>query len=128
MTIDELKKVLAKIQLGDPFFQVDVPVLREWQDSIGDLDFEDTVEAVRMHRRESSSRLMPAHLVANVKRIREDRAVSNQIQLGGFELHGDNKPKNFDAMCKAWNDQNRFAAEVAKYEQQLRDEANGVFA
>lgn len=126
MSIDELKKVLAKIQLGDPFFQVDVPVLREWQDTIGDLDFVDTIDAVRMHRRESTARLTAAHLVANVKRIREDRAVSSQVQVGGFELRGDNKPRNFEAMCAAWNDQNRFAAEVAKYEQQLRDEANGV--
>lgn len=128
MTVEELGKVLGKIQLADPFFQVDSDVLDEWAHTIGDLDFADTIEAVRMHRRESSARLMPAHLVANVKRIREDRAVSNQVQVGRFELRGDNKPKNFDAMCKVWNDKARFAAEVAKYEQQLRDEANGVFA
>ena len=127
MSIDELKKVLAKIQLGDNR-QVDSLTLREWFDTIGHLDFQDTITAITMFRRESTDYLMPAHLVANVKRIREDRAASSQVELGSFELRGDNKPKNFDAMSKAWNDQNRFAAEVAKYEQQLRDEANGILA
>ena len=122
MTIDELKKVLAKIQLGDNR-QVDSMTLREWNDTIGHLDFADTIAAVTMHRRESAAYLVAAHLIANVKRIREDRAVSNQVEAGGFELRGDNKPHNFEAMCAAWNDQNRFAAEVAKYDQQLADES-----
>lgn len=76
MSIDELKKVLAKIQLGDSR-QVDGLVLMEWNDTIGHLGFEDTIKAVTMHRQESTAYLMPAHLIANVRRLREQRALNS---------------------------------------------------
>ena len=72
MTLDELKKVMAKIQIGDSR-QVDRAVLLEWNDSIGDLVFEDAIEAVRLHRRESDKYLMPSHIRAGAARARDAR-------------------------------------------------------
>ena len=74
MNNTEVAMVLAKIQLGDNR-DVDAAglVLAEWIDSIGDLDFADAVEAVRMHRKLSTAYLLPAHLRENVRLIRARR-------------------------------------------------------
>jgi hypothetical protein len=69
VNIDELKQVVAKIQLGDNR-QVDRLVLLEWQENIGDLNFEDARMAVTIHRRESTEYLQPAHIRANAKRAK----------------------------------------------------------
>jgi len=69
VNIEELKQVVAKIQLGDNR-QVDRLVLLEWQENIGDLNFEDARAAVTMHRRESSDYLQPAHIRANARRAK----------------------------------------------------------
>jgi len=44
-----------------------------WHEDIGDLDFTDAREAVRRHFRESTDRLMPAHIRRTVRVIREER-------------------------------------------------------
>jgi hypothetical protein len=74
MTIDELKQVVAKIQLGDNR-QVDRLVILEWFDTIGDLNVSDALEAVRLHRRESTDYLVPAHIVRLAYRVKDQRAV-----------------------------------------------------
>jgi len=73
MTIDELKQVVAKIQLGDNR-QVDRLVLEYWWELIGNLDFEDTKQAVNFHRLEQPGKwLEPGHVVAGSKRARDIR-------------------------------------------------------
>ena len=74
MNSQQVAAVLAKIQLGDNR-ETDAAglVLAEWVDTIGDLDFDDAVEAVRMHRRESLAYLQPAHVRENVRLIRGRR-------------------------------------------------------
>lgn len=119
MSPAELKQVLAKIQLGDSR-QVDALVLREWFDTIGDLDLGDCLQAVTMHRRESTAYLLPAHIVANVKRIRAERAEADHT-LPRREYVSHPKPDNYDAMSKAWKDPIQFAVEVGIYNRQLRD-------
>lgn len=116
MSIDELARVLAKIQLGDNR-QVDALVIREWFDTIGDLSFEDSVAAVTLHRRESTAYLLPAHIIANVKRIRADRPEVKQVTT---YPDGHPRPDNYAAMVAAAKDPVRFAAEVARYNEQLR--------
>jgi hypothetical protein len=75
MNAEQVAAVLAKIQLGDNRLTDSAGlVLAEWVDSIGDLDFDDAVEAVRMHRQESTVYLQPAHVRANVRRVRDLRA------------------------------------------------------
>lgn len=80
MNIQEVATVLAKIKIGDNR-EVDRAVVSEWNDSIGDLDFVDAITAVTMHRRESLTYLMPAHIRANVRRIREERARQSAGEL-----------------------------------------------
>lgn len=117
MTPDNLKQVLAKIQLGDSR-QVDALVLREWFDTIGHLEVGDALMAVTLHRQESTQYLMPAHIVANVKRLRAERSETALPPQRDYESHP--QPLNYDAMTAAWNDPVRFAAEVAIYNDQLR--------
>lgn len=127
MNAEEVAKVLAKIRLGDNR-ETSREALLEWIDNIGDLEFADAIEAVRMHRRESTAYLMPAHIRENVKAIKAARNPSNDTTPGGYRQVEQlkaaagfpPKPDNWDAMCAAWNDPVRFAAEVARYDEQLR--------
>jgi hypothetical protein len=45
-----------------------------WFQTIGDLPVEDALEAVARHYRESTDRMMPAHVRRIVREIREERA------------------------------------------------------
>jgi hypothetical protein len=44
-----------------------------WHHVIGDLDFDDAMEAVRRHYQAQTDRMMPAHVRQGVKAIREER-------------------------------------------------------
>lgn len=81
MTNEQVAKVLARIQLGDNR-QVDRATLAEWIDGIGDLDFDDAIEGVRMHRRDSTAYLQIAHVRANV-RMFKDREARHERFLRG---------------------------------------------
>lgn len=116
MSPDELKQVVAKIQLGDSR-QVDPLVLREWYDTIGHLECGDALAAVTMHRQESPDYLQPFHIISNARRIRNERAELTGSTLQEYESHP--KPANYEAMAKAWDNPARFAAEVATYNEQL---------
>ena len=119
MNTFELKQVLAKIQLGDNR-QVDELVIREWGDTIGMLDFEDSIGAVTMHRQESTVYLQGAHIVANVKRIQKDRAEREHHAELTRPRTGHPKPANYEAMSAAHADPVAFAREVFVYHEQLR--------
>jgi len=70
MNAEQVAAVLAKIQLVDNRETDDKGlVLREWVHLIGDLDFDDAIEAVRMHRRNSSEYLQPHHVRERVRSI-----------------------------------------------------------
>lgn len=79
MNLTQTAAILAKIQLGDNR-DISQLVIQEWHDIIGDLDYSDTVDAVRMHRAESLSYLMPAHLIANARLIRSRRERTQRIK------------------------------------------------
>lgn len=82
MTIDEVAKVLAKVQLVDNR-EVTRLVILEWQDLIGDLDYSEAIEAVREHRRTSTEYLQPAHLVAIAgKRTSSVDSIDDELQAG----------------------------------------------
>lgn len=80
MNIQETAAVLAKIKIGDNR-EVDSKglVLREWHEAIGDLEYGDAIEAVAMHRRESSAYLVPAHVRENVKRVHAYRERADRV-------------------------------------------------
>lgn len=70
--------VLAKIaaldsrSLDDPKGTT-TPILDTWHELIGHLRFEDCMQAVTEHRRESTEWLLPAHIITRVKAIRAAR-------------------------------------------------------
>ena len=82
MNVEEVSRVVAKVKLGDNR-EVNELVILEWWDSIGDLAFDEAIEAVRMHRKTSTDYLLPAHIVANVRLLhrRQERAERIQRQL-----------------------------------------------
>jgi hypothetical protein len=81
MTIDELKQVVAKIQLGDSR-QVDRLVLEYWWELIGDLHFADSLQAVNFHRLEQPGVwLEPGHVKAGARRARDIRERADRRAL-----------------------------------------------
>lgn len=50
--------------------------VQEWHRVIGNLDFEPARDAVEQHFRESTSYLLPAHVTAQVRRVREVKALA----------------------------------------------------
>lgn len=78
MTRDEVVKVLARVQMDDNR-QVDRVVVQSWVEEIGDLDFQDALDAVVMHRRETTAWLMAAHVRENVRRIRYARERAERV-------------------------------------------------
>ena len=71
MNIEQVSAVVAKVFLGDNR-KIDAKdeqalVLREWEQTIGDLDYDAAIEAVVMHRRSSPDWITAAHIRANVK-------------------------------------------------------------
>lgn len=68
MNIKETNDLLVRIQVIDNRQIGDSTVLA-WHELVEDLDYALAVEAVRLHFRESTSYLLPAHVRANVERI-----------------------------------------------------------
>lgn len=99
MNIQQTAAVLTKIQLIDNR-QVDTLTLNEWHDAIGHLDYEDALEAVRMHRRESTAWLLPAHVTAGVRVVRAARADEARRSRPVPELPGWIETANERAMAR----------------------------
>lgn len=118
----ELTQLLARIAIADNR-QVDQLVMAHWRDTIGDLDYTDSMAAVNMHFRESTAYLLPAHIVENVRRIRSVRADEEKAKALSESAPDEAAPApdNFDAMSAAWNDPLAFAREVAVYNRQCID-------
>lgn len=68
MNIEETGKLLARVQVLDNR-RVDEATILAWHELVEDLEFAHAVEAVRLHFRESTTYLVPAHVRANVERI-----------------------------------------------------------
>lgn len=59
-----------------------------WHEDLGDLPFEDARAAVSRHFRESTDRIMPAHIRRQVRIIRDERRASAEVAAlppGRFE-------------------------------------------
>ena len=68
MNIEQTNELLLRIQVIDNRQIGDSTVLA-WHELVGDLDYAMAVEAVKLHQRESTAWLTPAHVRANVERI-----------------------------------------------------------
>lgn len=68
MNIQETNQLLIRIQVIDNR-QIGDSTVIAWHELVGDLDYGQAVEAVKLHQRESTAYLTPAHVRANVERI-----------------------------------------------------------
>lgn len=121
MTHTEVAKVLAFAATFDNR-KVDDFTIESWRLVIGHLRYDDAMQAIALHRRESSAYLEPAHVIACARRVATARHEANirAIREGSeAERQRAPKPANFDSMVKAWRDPVAFAKEVAAYNQQL---------
>jgi hypothetical protein len=118
MTPDETARVVAKIQIGDNR-TVDRVTLLEWHDTIGHLAFDEAVQAVTMHRRESTEYLQPAHVVRNARRVRDERPLPELPWLDDPAP----APDNMSELTAAYrsDEPHRIAIELGKYNRQIVD-------
>lgn len=91
MTIDETATLLANIQLIDNR-RVEEETIIAWHALVSDLDFSMSLEAARLHFRDSTEYLKPAHVRAGVERIllagleaRQDE-FGNDVEIDGPAL------------------------------------------
>jgi hypothetical protein len=104
--------------------KVDELTIEAWRIVIGHLKFEDAMQAVALHRRESSAYLEPAHVVTCAKRVATARheAANKALRTSeDYQKMAAPRPHNFDAMSAAWKDPVAFATEVAIYNRQLQE-------
>lgn len=80
MTFDEVVDLLTLIAARDNR-TVGRATALAWQEDVGDLEFADAREAVRLHFRESTEWLMAAHIRQQVKAIREQRLANSDLAL-----------------------------------------------
>lgn len=59
---------------------VDDTTVAAWHDLLGDLDLTDVREAIKRHYQTSTDRIMPAHVRAHVKVIREERRAAEAVK------------------------------------------------
>jgi len=74
----EVAKLLTIVSTVDNRKVAEETVLG-WYELIGDIDYDVALEAVRMHQKESAEWLMPAHVRANSKRVRDARDRQHRI-------------------------------------------------
>lgn len=68
MNIEQTAELLAAIQLIDNR-KVEKLTIQVWHELVGDLDYAVAAEAVKLHFRESTEYLKPAHIRAGVERM-----------------------------------------------------------
>lgn len=125
MIAEHVGILLAKIRLYDNR-EITSEVFRLWADAFEPVGAtpEDAVEALHMHMRESVEYLRPAHIVANLRRIREERAGRFHPELESNKPEffvPDPKPTNFDALAASWDDPVKFGLETLAYRKQVAE-------
>jgi hypothetical protein len=73
MTPGEVARLLAAAAMFD-YRKVEKADAQAWHFVLGDLEFDDAMQALRCHYAESTERLMPAHVRQGVRAIRNERA------------------------------------------------------
>jgi hypothetical protein len=79
MTPDQTKMILAKAALIDNR-TVDIHVIKAWFEVIGHFEYEDALEALNLHRLESTEYLLPAHIKNNMTRAKAMRKTAEAKQ------------------------------------------------
>ncbi|QWY79703.1 hypothetical protein PP637_gp75 [Arthrobacter phage Persistence] len=79
MLKSEVAQLLAKAALIDNR-KIDAATVEAWHEVIGHVDYDVAMAALTIHRRASSEYLMPAHIIANLRKARDMRAVEASRQ------------------------------------------------
>lgn len=80
----ELSKLLTIASLVDNR-TVTPETVEAWHAAIGHLGYNDSVDALNVHRRDSTEYLQPAHITAGVRLITARRARDNRINQQAIE-------------------------------------------
>lgn len=86
MNVQQTTELLLRIQVIDNR-RVEEATVLAWHELVGDLDYAVAIEAVRVHQRESTAYLLPAHVRAIADRI--VNAVEVPRDEWGNELEAD---------------------------------------
>jgi hypothetical protein len=78
MNRSEIAMLLGACAARDQRTVGDMDVMA-WLDDLGDLDFQDAREAVSMHFRESTDRIMPAHIRKLCRIVRDKRRAGQEV-------------------------------------------------
>lgn len=79
MTPGEVARLLAAAAMFD-YRKVEKADAQAWHLVLGELPFDDAMEALRRHYAESTDRLMPAHVRQGVRAIRNERAAKTHSE------------------------------------------------
>jgi hypothetical protein len=74
MLKSEVAQLLAKAALIDNR-KIDAATVEAWHEVIGHVDYDVALLALTIHRRTSSEYLMPAHIIANLRKARDQQSV-----------------------------------------------------
>jgi len=74
MEKSETAKILAKAALIDNR-RIDRETVEAWHEVIGHIPYDVAMTALTIHRRTSSEYLMPAHIIANLRKARDQQSV-----------------------------------------------------
>jgi len=77
----EAHTLLTQASLIDPRSKSQVERAEEWAHRLHDVNYADALEALNVHQRESTEPIMPAHVLAILRRIYADRRERAQRQL-----------------------------------------------
>lgn len=145
MTLQQVGQLLTLVAMNDNRAWTPETAL-VWHEILGDLDYDAAVGAMYAHFRESTDYLTPAHIVARVRHDNPQPGGTMSPEAPEACAPGDHRwlpngtclfcesrrtqsavrgnksapqPDNFAAMTAAWNDPVKWAAEVARYNDQL---------
>jgi hypothetical protein len=97
----ELAQFLARLNIADNR-QIDKLTLAHWRDMIGEYAIEDAIAALVMHFKTSTAYLQPAHIIENIKSVRDEqhKALSREL-FNNPQTRHTLKPRNFNALAAA---------------------------
>ena len=84
MNKTEVAKLLT-VASGVDNRKVTPEVVEVWFPILGYLDFEPSLEALKLHFAETTDWLLPAHIIRNVARVKRDRLPLNAIEAAARE-------------------------------------------
>jgi hypothetical protein len=122
MTPEDTSKLLAAAAMFD-FRKADRDDILMWHHVIGDLDFEDAMEAVKRHYAESTDRMMPAHVRQGVRAIRNERAAKNHSEPLALPSRFEDDEDRTDRARRGSAQAHEVIAELAR---RMQERADGV--